>query len=111
MKSRKSWPLSTLVFLLPACGQQLVEFPNPSQGTADAGIPDVPLVDAAAMEAPVFDVTTSDTSEASSDSNGNLNPRPAAFRMTWKHIQHTNKGTLHDESIDDVVSGSRLGGL
>lgn len=62
MKSRKSWPLSTLVFLLPACGQQLVEFPNPSQGTADAGIPDVPLVDAAAMEAPVFDVTTSDTS-------------------------------------------------
>lgn len=40
MKSLAIWVLSLVSILLPACGQQLVEFRNPGTGNSDAGVTD-----------------------------------------------------------------------
>lgn len=67
MKSLKPWALRLFLLLLPACGQQMVEFPNPNGGNSDvsspdhpngdgvetdAGIPDSPNADGTAIDAP-----------------------------------------------------------
>jgi hypothetical protein len=70
MKAFKCGTLSMLLVILPACGQQLVEFPKPDGAKSDAprdhvafsdtAIPDVPILDAAISDTAVYDVAISD---------------------------------------------------
>jgi hypothetical protein len=60
MKSLKPWTLSVLIFLLPACGQQLVEFPNPDASTHDTRTADRPNGDAVGADLGISDVPTTD---------------------------------------------------
>lgn len=79
MRNLKPWSLSLFLSLLPACGQQLVEFPNPTPASADTrtpdradgtsvggdpGMPDVPITDAAGVEATPPDAPNRDAAAA-----------------------------------------------
>jgi hypothetical protein len=55
MKACKLGELLLLLAMLPACGQQLVEFPQTDGASPDAGMADVLIVDAAIPDAAIAD--------------------------------------------------------
>jgi hypothetical protein len=77
MKSLKPWTLSLFLFLLPACGQQLVEFPNPDAGSADTRTPDRPNGDGVEADLGVPDVPTTDAAGVDASPPDEPNPDAA----------------------------------
>ena len=60
MKALERGTLSLLLAMLPACGQQLVEFPKPDGARPDTARADVAIPDAAIPDAPIPDAAIPD---------------------------------------------------
>lgn len=60
MKSLNPRALSAFLFLLPACGQQMVDFRNPDGGKSDAALPDRPSSDGVGADLTIADALNVD---------------------------------------------------
>jgi len=67
MKRLNSWAVCLCLFLIPACGQQLVEFRNPDGGKSDAEDAtnaDLPAEEAAGYDSRAIDLPATDEPRA-----------------------------------------------
>jgi len=98
MKTFKGTALFSLLFLVPACGQQLVEFGKP--GTTDARTADVPAADARVTDAGIPEVGNPDVGTIDAASPDARNPDVGTIDAASPDARNPDVGTIDAGTID-----------